>query len=130
MRDSCRVLIVDDNEPLAENLLEILEDEGMKGQICTNGEEALSRLREDSEFDLVITDFRMPGMTGLALLRHIKDAWPHVPVILLSAYLAGDSAESARSAGALDVMRKPEDLLRLIERARSIDSARQAPIGP
>lgn len=124
MRDQCRVLIVDDNEDLAENILEILEDEGIGGAICCNAETALRALREDSDYDLVITDFKMPRMTGLELLREIKQSWPELPVVLLSAYLSAADAEGAANSGALAIMRKPQDLEALVTTAKDIEAAR------
>lgn len=124
MRNQCRVLIVDDNEDLAENILEILEDEGMRGAVCCNAEKALGALREDADYDLVITDFKMPRMSGLDLLREIKQRWPDLPVVLLSAYLSAADAEGAADSGALAIMQKPQDLERLVTTAKEIEAAR------
>ena len=124
MRDQCRVLIVDDNEDLAENILEILEDEGMDGAICCTAEKALGVLREDADYDLVITDFKMPRMNGLEFLREVKEHWPELPVVLLSAYMSAAEAAGAEDSGALAIMRKPQDLERLVDTAKQIEAGR------
>ncbi len=128
MPSTGRVLIVDDNEALAENLLEIFEDEGMEGTVCTRPGQALSSLEGDAAYDLVVTDFRMPEMNGVELVRQIKRRHPQLPIIMLSAYVGDVDADAAREAGVLEVLRKPEDLQRLVDRAlglgRSTDGSR------
>lgn len=126
MQSNGRILIVDDNAPLAENLLEIFEDEGMAGTVYTRPTEALASLADDAAYDLVVTDFRMPEMNGVELVRRIKERCPRLPVIMLSAYLGDVDVDAAREAGVLEVMRKPEDLQRLVDQARSLRATARA----
>lgn len=114
MSVSPRVLLVDDNRPLVENLKEVLETEGVRAEIAADGEEALSRL-EEAPFDAVITDMRMPGMDGLQVLREIRRRWPETPVIVMTAYARDSLAEEARAEGALGVLAKPLDLAHLTD---------------
>jgi CheY-like chemotaxis protein len=82
---SARVLVVDDNRALAENLAEALECEGSIAEVAASGEEALAIL-EVRCFDLVITDVRMPGIDGLEVLRAIHRRSPGCPVVVMTAY--------------------------------------------
>jgi CheY-like chemotaxis protein len=82
---SWRILIVDDETNLAEVIQAGLDSlPNCQTSLATNGQDAL-RLFEDEPFDLLITDFRMPGMDGLALARHIRAQSPHTAIILLTA---------------------------------------------
>lgn len=101
-----RILVVDDNLELAENLAEILEFEGVDSRVAANGRDALALLQE-MEFNLVLTDIRMPGMNGVELLRKIHAHWPALPVVAMSAYSSDSTLDDAVSAGALDVLFKP-----------------------
>ena len=85
---SWRILIVDDETNLAEIIQAGLDTlPNCQTSLATNGQDAL-RLFEEEAFDLLITDFRMPGMDGLALARHIHAQSPHTAIILLTACAA------------------------------------------
>ncbi len=100
------VLIVDD-EPLArEFLAEFLSDKGIHVVACDNAQDAFSRLTE-GRFDLVITDLRMPGDDGFALLRRIRLSGRELPVIVNTAYGSVDAAVKALKEGAFDFLTKP-----------------------
>ncbi|WP_428262405.1 response regulator [Haliangium sp.] len=118
------VLIVDDNPEMAENLQEILEDEGIRARVAFNGPAALDLL-SGGHFDLVITDVRMPGMSGLAVLEAIQSRWPRLPVIVMSAYSSDAELAKAHSRGALDVLAKPLDIGHIIDLVQRVtdDSA-------
>jgi len=79
------VLVVDDNEALCRLACDILHTDGYRAIPASNALEALAAL-EREEFDLVVTDFRMPGMNGLELARAIHDRNPQLPVIVMTAY--------------------------------------------
>jgi DNA-binding NtrC family response regulator len=100
------VLIVDD-EPLArEYLAEYLGGEGMNAVTATDAADGF-RLLSEGEFDLVITDLRMPGDDGLALLRRIRLSGRDLPVIVQTAYGSVDAAVAALKEGAFDFLTKP-----------------------
>jgi CheY-like chemotaxis protein len=103
------VLVVDDNVALAENIGEILCEEGFDAQVANSGTEALDRLTSGT-FDLVITDMRMPGMDGLEVLRAIKRQWPVLPVVVVTAFSREQRIHDALADGAVDVLPKPVDL--------------------
>jgi DNA-binding NtrC family response regulator len=112
------VLIIDDNVEMATNLQEILEDEGVRVDVAQDGHEALNKLDEHG-FDLVITDIRMPGMSGIDVLKAVHERWPRLPVIVMTAYSADAIMEEAYTEGALDVLAKPvniDHVIGLVER--------------
>ena len=83
------ILIVDDNPNMASLLSEMLEVFDFESVIASDGTEALDRL-EENKFKMVITDMRMPKMTGLELLEQIKRKLPKLPVVIISGYAVGD----------------------------------------
>jgi CheY-like chemotaxis protein len=80
-----KILVVDDNEILCRLTCEILRTEGYHAVPATSAAQALDAF-EREEFDVLVTDFRMPGMTGLDLARAIRNKNPEMPVIVMSAY--------------------------------------------
>lgn len=103
------VLIVDDNAELAQNLGEVLELDGVRVRLAHSGEEAM-RVLEADEFQGVVTDVRMPGCDGVALLRYVKHRKPQVPVVIITAYAHERTLEDAVRAGASTVLAKPLDI--------------------
>ncbi|HET8724808.1 MAG TPA: sigma-54 dependent transcriptional regulator [Anaeromyxobacteraceae bacterium] len=100
------VLIVDDEEPMRHLLTVILSDRGYDVRAVSNGEDALRELAA-RDYDLVLTDVRMPRMDGIALLRRALERQPDLTVIVMSAYGSHDSAIEAMKAGAYDYVSKP-----------------------
>ncbi len=85
-----KILIVDDNDQMCSLLADILELFDYQTLQARDGEEALHRLKED-KFDLVITDLRMPKMSGTELLKLIKKDQPHLPVVVVSGFTPGNT---------------------------------------
>lgn len=108
-----RLLLVDDNLELAENLAEILDDLGYESDIATSAEDALERINT-TRYLGIITDLRLPGCSGVELLVQLRAQGHTCPVVLISGYAAPEDQERAEAAGALDVLPKPVDLQRLI----------------
>jgi two-component system response regulator AtoC len=100
------ILVVDDEASIRHLLAVILADRGYDPRAVATGEEALKELAA-REYDLVLTDVRMPGMGGLGLLREIQRSAPELMVIVMSAYGAHDAAIEAMKAGAYDYLSKP-----------------------
>ena len=94
-----RVLVVDDEREMAEMLADGLCDRGYEATAAASSEEALARLGEDA-FDALVTDLRMPHVDGLALLAEARRATPDLPVIVMTAYGAIDSAIESIRRGA------------------------------
>src|SRR5262245_8587629 len=106
--DGQRVLIVDDEEPLVRLATRTLEELGYLPTGLTSSTAALAAFRADPEaFDAVITDERMPGMTGSALIRELRGIRRQIPILLMSGYVGGAVASRAHEAGANEVMNKP-----------------------
>ena len=117
--DRPRLLIVDDDKSLREFLEILLANEGYRVETADNGQAALAMLGE-RPISAVLSDVKMPGMDGVALLREIKANWPGVPVILITAFASLDSAVEAMREGAWDYITKPfqiEELREVIARA-------------
>ena len=81
-----RILVVDDEKEVREILAEALQDFGYGVVTAASGEEALPVLNNGRIIDLVITDVRMPGMSGPELADEIRQRWPGVKVVLISGY--------------------------------------------
>jgi len=106
--DGQRVLIVDDEEPLVGLVTRTLEELGYVPTGFTSSTAALAAFRADPErFDAVITDERMPGMTGSALIRELRGIRSQIPILLMSGYVGGAVASRAREGGVNEVMKKP-----------------------
>jgi two-component system, NtrC family, response regulator HydG len=104
-----RILVVDD-EPAARSGLErILAGEGYLVESASNGGEAIECAKREA-FDAVITDLRMPGMSGIALIGELRELHPHLPVVVATAFGDVQSAVEAMRAGADDYVTKPVDL--------------------
>jgi two-component system response regulator AtoC len=100
------ILVVDDDPAMRHLLSVILSDHGWEARAVGSAADALKEL-EGRDVDLVLTDVRMPGMDGLALLREIQRLFPELTVIVMSAYGAQEAAIEAMKAGAYDYVSKP-----------------------
>ncbi|RJP79770.1 MAG: response regulator [Desulfobacteraceae bacterium] len=100
------ILVVDDEKNIRLTISQSLEPLGIPVQTAVNGEEALGKLRKNS-FGLVFLDLKMPGIDGMEVLRQIKDDWPKVRVIIITAHGTIKSAVEAMKLGAVDFIQKP-----------------------
>ena len=113
------VLIVDDEEAMRHLLSVVLRDHGYEVRAVSNGEEALRELAA-RDYDLVLSDVRMPRMDGLQLLAAIQREHPDLTVIVMSAYGTHDTAVEAMKAGAYDYVSKPfrpDEVLLVLQKA-------------
>jgi two-component system response regulator AtoC len=106
---SRRILVADDDTDIRNMLKAFLEDEAYEVSEAPNGEEALEGIRSGS-YDLVLLDMRLPGMTGLDVLKQLREKQGDVPVILMTAFGSPNIAIQASSLGAYDYITKPFDL--------------------
>ncbi len=114
-----RVLLVEDDAAMRDLLAEDLRRRGLEVRACASAEEAFRWLQAE-EWDVVLTDLRMPGMTGIALCERVRSNRPEVPVVVLTAFGSLETAVAAIRAGAFDFVSKPvemEVLAIAIERA-------------
>ena len=112
-----RYLVVDDNSSFAENLAEVLSDTGAEVTITVSGAQALHAAAA-SRYDVLVTDMRMPVMSGALLVREIRRIDPGLPAVIVTAYTAEDDLLAAREEGLLAVFPKPVPLDRLIQLLR------------
>ena len=101
-----RILVADDDAVIREGLRRILTAEGYDVETVSNGRAALDRL-EQERFKLLVTDLKMPGMSGLEVLESIRTRQPELPVVLITGYAAIDNAVEAMKNGATDYLAKP-----------------------
>ncbi len=119
MSESARLLVADDDPGLRESLERTLTREGYHVILASDGRAALERVQAGG-IDLIVTDLKMPGLTGLELLRAAKAIAPDVDVILLTAFGTVEEAVKAMKDGAYDFLTKPfrrEQLLKLVDKA-------------
>lgn len=101
-----RVLVVDDEKTIREGMRRILEGEGYTVRTSASGQAAAERIREEN-FDVVITDLKMPGMDGIEVLKTIKILQPDVPVLIITGYSTVETAVETMRQGAFDYIAKP-----------------------
>src|SRR3984885_9825859 len=107
------ILIVED-EPKMRRVLELqLADEGFDARTAGDAESGLQLLGKES-FDVVVTDFKLPGMSGLEFLHAVKRVNADLPVVIVTAYGTVESAVDAMKAGASDYVLKPFSLAELV----------------
>ncbi|CAM3963881.1 response regulator [Corallococcus sp. AB018] len=109
-----RFLLVDDNRAFAENLAEILEDAGHSATVVDRGDAALQAAREE-RYDVLITDMRMAGMSGAALVHHLRQRDPGLAAIVITAHPGEAELARARAEGVLAVLPKPVPVPALVE---------------
>ncbi len=108
-----KVLIVDDDKGMADTLSDILELKGFKTATSESGERALEAIHSDN-FDCVLSDIKMPGMTGIELNKAIKQSKPDLPVVFMTAYTEEHSLEEGINEGAVSYLEKPVDIEKLL----------------
>jgi two-component system NtrC family response regulator len=119
-----RILVVDDEPAQRELIGGFLKKQGYAVALAEDGAAALAQVRA-TQVDLVLSDCRMPGMSGPDLLREIKSVNPETPLILMTAYGTVETAVQAMKDGAADFLTKPLDLEELLVRiGRATDAAR------
>jgi nitrogen regulation protein NR(I) len=119
MNGAPKVLLVEDDPGIVMTLRRVLSDEGHHVSVETRGDAGLAKARE-GEFDVVITDMKLPGLNGLALVRDLHALLPRLPIILITAHGTTETAIEATKSGAYDYLVKPfemPELIELVERA-------------
>jgi putative nucleotidyltransferase with HDIG domain len=102
-----RILVVDDEESVRGVIAALLERSGYAATLTESAEEAMARLQQDPDYDLVLSDIMMPGTDGLSLLDHICADHPGMPVVMLSAINDIHVVTNAFRRGAIDYLLKP-----------------------
>jgi DNA-binding NtrC family response regulator len=114
-----RILVVDDDQVMLSFLSRVLKDDGYMVETAPGGQTAAKRI-EEADFDLVITDLKMPGMSGVELIRIAREIRPETRFVIITAYGSIGSAVEAIKAGASDYLTKPlknpDELRRVVRR--------------
>lgn len=120
---ACKVLVVDDDASILGVIAEVLEDEGYAVTTASSGEEAVEFLNENV-YALVMSDIRLPGINGVAVLEHVKKVSQRTTVIMITSHASLDTSIDSIKKGAYDYLLKPFEDLSLISNAakRAIDT--------
>jgi DNA-binding NtrC family response regulator len=104
------VLFVDDEVPFVETMTKRLNRRDLEIIPAHSGDEALKKLKEHTEVEVVILDVKMPGMDGIETLREIKRRFPLVEVVMLTGHATVESAIEGMKIGAFDYLMKPSEI--------------------
>ncbi|MBW4056627.1 MAG: sigma-54-dependent Fis family transcriptional regulator [Proteobacteria bacterium] len=114
-----KLLVIDDEPAIREGVRRILESDSFQVETFASGYAALERIKQQT-FDLVITDLKMPGISGMEVLKALKEIQPDLPVIFITGYSSVDSAVEVMKLGAVDYIAKPftpEEMLSTVKLA-------------
>ena len=106
MNHTPQISIVDDDDSVRDALKSLIDSVGFRAEVFASGEEFLSS-PDISETDCLITDVRMPGMTGLELQERLNAAGAAIPIVFISAHDDTDARARALRSGAIDFLQKP-----------------------
>ena len=109
------VLVVDDEEQFLKVFSQRLEGRGLKVDTSTTGEEALKKVKS-KDFDAIVLDIVMPGMSGIEALKRIRSENPDVQIIILTGHGTIEKSVEAVKEGAIDFLEKPADLNKIMEK--------------
>jgi two-component system response regulator AtoC len=109
LSNNARILFVDDEDSQRKAIGGFIEKKGFYVKTCADGEAALESIRNES-WDMVLSDLKMPGLSGIELLRQAKQIVPDIIFILFTAYGTVEGAVEAMKLGAFDFVTKPVDL--------------------
>ncbi len=119
MKEYAKILVADDEAMMRNLILKILESEGYQVSVVSSADEALEKLKDET-YDLLLTDVKMPGMTGFDLLKQVKVEWPGTAVIIMTGYGDAYSVKEALLLGADEYLSKPfkrQEVTLIVERA-------------
>jgi putative nucleotidyltransferase with HDIG domain len=108
-----RILVVDDNEVFSDLLCQVLSEEGYTPDRASTAEDALERMR-DVPYHLLLVDLKLPGMSGIELLREVRSRSPETDVVTITSYASMETAVEAIRLGAFDYLLKPLDELEIV----------------
>jgi len=120
-----RLLIVEDKTSLAQMLREAVESDGFEAELAATGNDGIRRLAEGHRYVAVLTDLRMPGADGIAVLRQARESDPECPVIVMTAFGTIENAVEAMKLGAFDFIQKPIDVDHLLVLLRRCQEHRE-----
>ena len=118
MSSKKRILLIDNEEGMCRMMEQVLLDNGYLARGCTSPQAAVDEFRSGA-WDLVITDIKMPGMTGLEVLQKVKEVQREIPVIMITAYATVEMSIQALRKGAYDMLTKPFEPEELVYRVKN-----------
>jgi len=113
MPKAAHILLIEDDTSLATNLGDVLKEDGFKVTVCGRGDDGLRRANNE-EYEVVLTDLRLPGLGGLELVKQLHETQPRLPVVLMTAHGTIETAIEATKLGAYDYLQKPFEMPGLI----------------
>jgi DNA-binding NtrC family response regulator len=114
-----RLLLIEDDPSTGPALQKVLRDEGYDVELSPRGDAGLDRARSE-RFDLVLTDFRLPGLSGLQLVEELHQVNPRLPIILMTAHGTTETAIEATKLGACEYLIKPFEPDHLLDRVAAL----------
>jgi CheY-like chemotaxis protein len=109
MTDSKKMLIVDDDQDMAESIADLVEIRGYEADLAASGPEAIAKFQE-RDYDIAFMDVRMPGMNGVECLLEILKLKPDANVVMMTAYSVEQLLKTALQNGAAGVLYKPFEM--------------------
>jgi DNA-binding NtrC family response regulator len=128
--ENARILLIEDDPAIANTLRRILVDEGYEIVVETTGEAGLVRAKQNG-FDVVITDLKLPGLSGLELVRELHPEQPRLPILMMTAHGTTETAIEAIQSGAFDYILKPfemPELIKLVDQAVTASRMMSEPV--
>jgi len=123
-----RVLVVDDNRDLGELTSEILKERGFRVNIAFDGESAVAKIKKQP-YDLMLLDYRLPGISGLTVLEKTQQIRPNLRTIMISAFGNDSTRARARELGAYAFLDKPFNIDGLVKVVKKTLSKGKGGIG-
>ncbi|NOZ02187.1 MAG: response regulator [Deltaproteobacteria bacterium] len=120
MKQGTRVMVVDDESIVCERLMKHLTGEGFEVETFTDSAQAIERLDSGPAFEVVVTDLKMKGPTGLDVMHHVSGNSPGTQVIIITGYASIEAAREAEYTGVFDFINKPfklETMAALVKKA-------------
>ena len=112
------LLLVDDEKPFVETMVKRLTKRDVNVIVAFSGQEALEKLEEGNNIEVVVLDVKMPEIEGIETLRRIKNKYPLVEVIMLTGHATVESGIEGMKLGAFDYLMKPCDLDQLVHKVK------------
>jgi DNA-binding NtrC family response regulator len=114
MMEQIKILLVDDEDDFVKSLSERMQMRDLDTDVALNGEQALEILDEDVP-DVMVLDFKMPGIDGIEVLKRVRKSYPDVQVIMLTAHGSEKNEQEARRLGVFEYLHKPTGINKLVE---------------
>lgn len=109
-----KIMIIDDEPAVGEMMTTLLEAEGYEAIVAYDGQDGLKQMN-NSPADLLLLDYMLPGMDGIEVLCEVRQRWPKLPVIIITAFGSPELRARAGKFNVIDVVSKPFDTQKLLD---------------